>query len=32
MKADELMVGNIFDNKGMFRDSDDVIMLWYLED
>ena len=26
------VVGNIFDNKGMFRDSDDVIMLWYLED
>ena len=25
------VVGNIFDNKGMFRDSDDVIMLWYLE-
>ena len=26
------VVGNIFDNKGMFRDSDDVIMLLYLED
>ena len=26
------VVGNIFDNKGMFRDSDDEIMLWYLED
>lgn len=26
------VVGNIFDNKGMFRDSDDVIMLRYLED
>lgn len=26
------VVGNIFDNKGMFRYSDDVIMLWYLED
>jgi uncharacterized phage protein (TIGR01671 family) len=26
------VVGNIFDNKGMFRDSDEEIMLWYLED
>lgn len=26
------VVGNIFDNKGMFRDSDDKIMQWYLED
>lgn len=26
------VVGNIFDNNGMFRDSDDVIMLWYLND
>ena len=26
------VVGNIFDNKGLFRDSDDVIMQWYLED
>jgi len=26
------VVGNIFDNKGMFRYSDDEIMLWYLED
>ena len=25
------VVGNIFDNKGMFRDSDDVIMQWYLD-
>jgi uncharacterized phage protein (TIGR01671 family) len=26
------VVGNIFDNKGMFRDSDEEIMKWYLED
>lgn len=26
------VVGNIFDKKGMFRDSDDEIMKWYLED
>jgi uncharacterized phage protein (TIGR01671 family) len=26
------VVGNIFDNKGLFRDSDDEIMQWYLED
>ena len=26
------VVGNIFDNKGMFRDSDEKIMQWYLED
>jgi len=26
------VVGNIFDNKGMFRDSDEEIMQWYLED
>jgi uncharacterized phage protein (TIGR01671 family) len=26
------VVGNIFDNKGMFRDSDKEIMQWYLED
>lgn len=26
------VVGNIFDNKGMFRDSDEKIMKWYLED
>ena len=26
------VVGNIFDNKGMFRDSDEEIVKWYLED
>ena len=26
------VIGNIFDNKGMFRDSDEKIMQWYLED
>ena len=26
------VVGNIFDNKGMFRDSDEEIMKWYFED
>ena len=26
------VVGNIFDNKGLFRDSDEEIMQWYLED
>ena len=26
------VVGNIFDNKGMFRDSDEKIMQWYLEE
>ena len=26
------VVGNIFDNMGMFRDSDEEIMQWYLED
>ena len=26
------VVGNIFDNKGLFRDSDEKIMQWYLED
>ena len=26
------VVGNIFDNKELFRDSDEKIMQWYLED
>ena len=26
------VVGNIFDNKGLFRDSDEEIMKWYTED
>ena len=26
------VIGNIFDNKGLFRDSDEKILKWYLED
>ena len=26
------VIGNIFDNKGLFRDSDEEILKWYLED